>query len=69
MAQTSFSMTLAGRGWNDKLTETSDAYSKSPDKEMVVRVSGPEPGYVATPICLIQCALVIIKETEKLPKG
>ena len=28
-----------------------------------------EPGYVATPICMVQCVYTLLKEAEKLPKG
>lgn len=65
--ETSFVLTLAGKGWDEKLAEPSDTYSKDPEKELVVRVSGPEPGYVATPIFMVQAALVLLCETDKLP--
>lgn len=64
---TSFVLTLVGKGWNEKLTEPTDAYSNKPEKELVVRVSGPELGYVTTPICMIQAALVLLREADKLP--
>ena len=69
MEATSFTMTFAGRGWSEKLTEPTDNHSKPPNKEMVVRVSGPEPGYVATPICMVQAAVVILLDADKLPAG
>lgn len=69
MDNTSFSLTLAGCGWRDKLAEPTDHHSEVPNKRLVVRVSGPEPGYVATPIFMVQAGLVILRETEKLPAG
>lgn len=69
MDKTSFSITLVGRGWSEKLAEPTDVHTTAPEKELVVRVSGPEPGYVATPICMVQAALVIIRDTDKLPEG
>ena len=33
---------------------------------MVTRVSGPEPGYVSTPITLVQAAETILEERDKL---
>ena len=69
MKETSFSLTLAGCGWAEKLVEPTDNYTGSPTGRIVVRVSGPEPGYVATPICMVQAGLVIIRETENLPTG
>lgn len=69
MAATSFCLTLAGKGWSEKLSEPTDSYANVPEKELVVQVSGPEPGYVATPICMVQAALVIIHDADKLPSG
>lgn len=42
---------------------------KKPDKEIVTRISGPENGYVTTPIVLIQAALLMSDERNRLPKG
>lgn len=42
---------------------------KKPDKEIVTRISGPEIGYLTTPIVLIQAALVMSDERKRLPKG
>ncbi|KAI9565541.1 hypothetical protein GHT06_009333 [Daphnia sinensis] len=67
MDGTSFVLTLVGKGWNEKLAEPTDAYSNKPEKELIVQVSGPELGYVATPICMIQAALVLLREADKLP--
>lgn len=67
MENTSFSITLAGKGWEEKLNEPTDEHKERPTKEVVARVSGPEPGYVATPICMVQAALVVIREADKLP--
>jgi len=69
MDGTSFTLTLAGKGWEEKLSEPTDVYVNDPTKELTVRVSGPEPGYVATPIFMVQSALVVLREAEKLPPG
>ena len=29
---------------------------------------GLEPGYIATPICMVQAALVILNERDAMPK-
>ena len=67
MDVTSFAITLAGKGWSEKLAEPTDSHSKDPENKIVVKVSGPEPGYVATPICMVQAALVMLREADKLP--
>jgi len=59
---------LVAKGWEEKLNEPIDEYKTVPQKELIVRVSGPEPGYIATPICVVQAALVILREADKLPE-
>lgn len=62
----SFKMFYVGRGYSDAAKVTP---GKKPDKEIVTRVSGPEVGYVTTPIVLIQAALIMLDERRSLPKG
>ncbi|XP_062186836.1 probable mitochondrial saccharopine dehydrogenase-like oxidoreductase At5g39410 [Phragmites australis] len=63
----SFKMWFVGRGFSDA-AHASERGSK-PDKEVITRVSGPEIGYVTTPIVLVQCALVLLSQRGNLPKG
>jgi hypothetical protein len=42
---------------------------ETPDKEVHVVVSGPEPGYVATPAIFFALAMCVLEERERLPKG
>lgn len=70
MEGTSFSITMSCLGYStDSFKWHSEAGSSDvkPNKKMTIRVAGPEPGYIATPILLVQSALVIIKEKELLP--
>ena len=64
--ETSFSITMYGEGYSDGDSRLNR--SDKPDKKISVCVSGPEPGYVATPIAMVQAALVVVKEREKLPE-
>jgi len=57
-----FTSTLIGRGWSDKLVEPSDEHSKEPDASIVVKVSGPDPGYTATSLMMVACAMTILRE-------
>ncbi|XP_037080356.1 saccharopine dehydrogenase-like oxidoreductase [Pollicipes pollicipes] len=66
MAETSFSMTFVAQGWKEKRPQD-EQHTSPPDQTMVARVSGPECGYVATPICLVQCALSILKNLARCP--
>jgi len=36
---------------------------------VITKVSGPEVGYITTPIVLVQCALVLLSQRGNLPKG
>lgn len=68
MEGTSFSMTFLSKGWGKKLEDPTEQHTEKPDVVLMTKVFGPEPGYVTTPIALVQCGLVILKEKDKLPK-
>ena len=69
LKKTTFNLTLVGKGWSEKFTDISKSPTKPLNKELIVQVSGPDPGYVATAICVTQAALVLRDETDKLPQG
>ncbi|KAG0465822.1 hypothetical protein HPP92_019986 [Vanilla planifolia] len=61
-----FKMWFVGRGYSDaRLAEG----AAKPDTEIVTRVSGPEVGYLTTPIILIQCAVILLGQRRNLPNG
>lgn len=67
IATSSFKMWFIGLGFSHiNLVCHEDA---KPDMEIITRLSGPEFGYVSTSIILIQCALIVLKQREDLPKG
>jgi len=63
----SFKMWFVGRGYGDA-ARASERGGK-PDKEVITEVSGPEVGYITTPIVLVQCALVLLTQRGNLPRG
>ena len=63
----SFKLWFVGHGYSD-LARASERGTK-PDMEVVTRVSGPEIGYITTPIVLVQCALVLLSQRANLPQG
>jgi hypothetical protein len=83
MQTTSFAMTFFARGFSDEhtldsrppgedtertsLTDDNDAARC--DKFVVARVSGPEPGYVATPMIFVTLALALLKHRDSMPAG
>lgn len=63
----SFKMWFVGRGFSNESLASQE--NTKPDMEIVTRVTGPEVGYVATPIILVQCALILLSQRKNLPKG
>lgn len=57
-----FTSTLIGHGWSETLAEPSDEHSKEPDASIVVKVSGPDPGYGATSLMMVASAMTILRE-------
>ncbi|XP_026995612.2 saccharopine dehydrogenase a, tandem duplicate 1 [Tachysurus fulvidraco] len=64
MEGSSFQFAFFGEGY----TEGQDPSQGKPDSKIRTLVQGPEPGYVATPIAMVQAALTILTEPEALPK-
>ncbi|KAH0697587.1 probable mitochondrial saccharopine dehydrogenase-like oxidoreductase At5g39410 [Solanum tuberosum] len=68
VASASFKMWFVGQGFSDGSSLASQG-NRKPDMEIITRVMGPEIGYSTTPIILVQCALMLLKERRNLPKG
>jgi len=62
MEESSFSFLFQGAGFSENAAQSGSLPTK-PDGQIVTKVTGPEPGYVATPICIVQAALVILEDT------
>ncbi|CAH2249906.1 saccharopine dehydrogenase-like oxidoreductase [Pelobates cultripes] len=65
MDESSFDMTFFGEGYS----KGKDPQQGKPDLKICTQVSGPEAGYVSTPIAMVQAAVTILKEPGSLPKG
>ncbi|KAI4387809.1 hypothetical protein MLD38_000211 [Melastoma candidum] len=63
----SFNMWFVAHGYSNRDLLTQGR--TKPDMEITTRVTGPEVGYLATPIIIIQCALILLSQRGKLPKG
>lgn len=64
----SFSMTFFGFGHKgEKLNDPQLQHNSSPDGQIKTIVSGPEPGYVTTPICMVAAAMTVLEESESIP--
>ncbi|PWA73155.1 saccharopine dehydrogenase [Artemisia annua] len=62
-----FKMWFVGQGFSD--ANLASQRNAKPDTEIITRVMGPEIGYLTTPIILVQCALILLKQRQDLPKG
>ncbi|KAL1486606.1 hypothetical protein MTO96_031320 [Rhipicephalus appendiculatus] len=62
----SFIMTMRGRGWREKLAENSDRHAGPIDRSVTIRLTGPDPAYVTTAVCMVQVAVVVLKEQQKM---
>lgn len=63
----SFKMWFVGHGFSSE--SLAAKVDSKPDMEVITRITGPEMGYVTTPIILIQCALILLSQRNNLPKG
>lgn len=62
-----FSLTIVAKGWTEKLNDPTEQHKEPPNKEMITRVSGVNPGYGTTCVTLLMSALMIVKESYRMP--
>lgn len=63
----SFTYTIYGEGWTEKLTDPTDQHKDKPDKNLTIVIKGPDAAYLATSIFLVQCGLTVLKDEDKMP--
>ncbi|KAF8926990.1 sccpdhb protein [Dissophora ornata] len=73
LAETSFSETFFAQGFSkelrDKHPNAEELLQIKPDVSIVTSVSGPEPGYVATPKMVVQACYTLLLQKDKVPSG
>jgi hypothetical protein len=62
-----FEITFIGEGWKEKQSDPTAEFDMPYNKKMITRVTGPNPGYGSTCICLLVSAITILKESDKMP--
>ncbi|KAK3912034.1 Saccharopine dehydrogenase-like oxidoreductase [Frankliniella fusca] len=67
MNNTVFSVTLVGKGWEEKAAQPLDTHDGPPTKTMTVKVKGRNPAYGTTCTTLIMSAFMILNESDKMP--
>lgn len=68
LEKTSFSHTIIGYGWDEKLDDPDEQHDSPPTKKIVTKVSGPDPGYTATASFLVHSGMTIIFDRHHLPE-
>lgn len=63
----SFSHTIIGYGWDEKLHDVERQHDSPPTKKIITRVSGPDPGYIATSAFVVHSGMTLLFDREKLP--
>jgi len=64
---TNFEMTLIGEGWSHRVEDEKAA--GKPNRKVTTVVKGKNIGYGATCECIVQSALVILQEMDKMPNA
>ncbi|KAL7987516.1 hypothetical protein Chor_006435 [Crotalus horridus] len=64
MEGASFEMTFLGEGYSTG----QNPQEGKPDVKICTQVKGPDIGYVATPIAMVQAAVALLKDKNSLPK-
>ncbi|GAB1285781.1 Saccharopine dehydrogenase-like oxidoreductase [Apodemus speciosus] len=65
MEESSFTMTFFGQGYSHGVS----IEKNKPNIRICTQVKGPEAGYVATPIAMVQAAMTFLNDASDLPKG
>ncbi|XP_065792827.1 saccharopine dehydrogenase-like oxidoreductase isoform X2 [Muntiacus reevesi] len=61
----SFTMTFFGQGFSQDISPVKN----KPNIRICTQVKGPEAGYVATPIAMVQAAVTLLNDVSDLPKA
>ncbi|KAF6073657.1 putative saccharopine dehydrogenase (putative) [Phyllostomus discolor] len=65
MDATSFTMMFFGQGYSQGCSPE----ASKPNVRICTQVKGPEAGYVATPIAMVQAAMTLLNDTSDLPRA
>ncbi|KZC07632.1 PREDICTED: saccharopine dehydrogenase-like oxidoreductase [Dufourea novaeangliae] len=69
MENTHFAMTFKAEGWTEKSAEPTDKHKDPPNKVLITKVTGVDPGYGGTCTMLLLSAMTILKESDKIPEN
>ncbi|KAK4879389.1 hypothetical protein RN001_007535 [Aquatica leii] len=66
--RTSYDITFYGSGWDENVPPSQTHVRKPPNKTIIGHVSGMNPGYGLTCICVTLSAVVLLTEPENIPE-
>lgn len=64
----SFSFTIIGYGWDDKLDDVDRQHDSPPTRKIITRISGPDPGYIGTSALVVHAGFTLLFDRQKLPE-
>ena len=66
MKDITFSFQFRGYGFDKKIEDKNVQFDTPPTKMITTELTGPEPGYIATAKLIVDCAMVLLKENDKI---
>lgn len=63
-----FSHTIIGYGWDDKIEDIDRQHETPPTKKITTKVTGPDPGYIATSSFLVHSGMTLVFDRKELPE-
>lgn len=64
-----FSHTIIGYGWDEKIVDADQQHDEPPTRKIITRVSGPDPGYIGTSTLLVHSGMTLLFDREQLPEA
>ncbi|KAG7198229.1 hypothetical protein KM043_005636 [Ampulex compressa] len=67
MEHVHFKILVKAQGWTEQLAGPNEEHTSPPNKELIAKVSGVNPGYGFTCTAVLLSAITILKESDKMP--
>ncbi|GBN89125.1 Saccharopine dehydrogenase-like oxidoreductase [Araneus ventricosus] len=64
--ESSTKVTFHADGWKKNVADSEKQLAK-PDKKIKLTITGPEAGYALTTMCMVQAALTVLQDSDRMP--
>ncbi|GBM84070.1 hypothetical protein AVEN_157685-1 [Araneus ventricosus] len=64
--ESSTKVTFYADGWKKNVADSEKQLAK-PDKKIKLTITGPEVGYALTTMCMVQAALTVLQDSDRMP--